>query len=231
MAVIVLAAAPLRHSTPSSAPRPSPRCPRSWAWAPASRMGSSRRWSRATALIVGPAIAGLLAAAIGPDYRLLDAASFAASAVGLLLINRDLQGRRQAADPDPRRRACGRGSSSIRTIPCCGRPSSCSAPSRPSSHRSFLRSPSDHARPLRVEERVRTGASPTASARGRRVTGHRPPRSPNTGRRRPARRGLRDGSRPDRNRPRRRRARDARAGAAGGARESIVTVTYVTIRP
>jgi MFS family permease len=45
-----------------------------------------------TALIVGPAIAGLLAAAIGSGLTLaIDAASFAASAVGLLLINRDLR--------------------------------------------------------------------------------------------------------------------------------------------
>jgi MFS transporter, ENTS family, enterobactin (siderophore) exporter len=45
-----------------------------------------------TSMIIGPAIAGLLAASIGAGLTLgIDAASFAVSAVGLLLIKRDLR--------------------------------------------------------------------------------------------------------------------------------------------
>ena len=93
-----------------------------------------------TALIVGPAIAGLLAAAIGYGLKLaIDAASFAAAAVGLVLSIVTF-GRPPAGPRPGSSTTCARGSSSSCTIRCCGRPSSCSAPSGPSSHRSFPRS-------------------------------------------------------------------------------------------
>jgi hypothetical protein len=149
-----------------------------------------------TALIVGPAIAGLLAAAIGSGLTLaIDAASFAASAVGLLLINRDLRaaaGRPQTRILDDVRE----GFVFILHNPVLRATILLFSASRPSSHRSFLRSPSDHARP--PSRRAVPGASPRRR-RGRRARSS-PAWSPNTGRRRPARRGLRDGSRPDRNR-------------------------------